>query len=114
MRINEDTLLEGHRAVLVPYGPQHVPRYHSWMQSEELQLLTASEPLTLQQEYDMQRSWREDQDSESPTLLIRLFGNVQNVDSYSGKNMEITQMPLAEVAFIRTVHSLCFLVSKIV
>uniref|UniRef100_A0A8C6UAH8 Alpha/beta-tubulin-N-acetyltransferase 9 n=1 Tax=Neogobius melanostomus TaxID=47308 RepID=A0A8C6UAH8_9GOBI len=62
MRINEDTLLEGHRAVLVPYGPQHVPRYHSWMQSEELQLLTASEPLTLQQEYDMQRSWREDQD----------------------------------------------------
>lgn len=34
------------------------------MKSEELQRLTASEPLTLEQEYMMQRSWREDADSE--------------------------------------------------
>lgn len=34
------------------------------MKSEELQRLTASEPLTLEQEYAMQRSWREDADSE--------------------------------------------------
>ncbi|XP_012588590.1 PREDICTED: N-acetyltransferase 9 isoform X4 [Condylura cristata] len=33
------------------------------MKSEELQRLTASEPLTLEQEYAMQRSWREDVDS---------------------------------------------------
>nr|XP_046233095.1 N-acetyltransferase 9 isoform X3 [Scatophagus argus] len=32
------------------------------MKSPELQQLTASEPLTLEQEYDMQRSWREDDD----------------------------------------------------
>ncbi|XP_045046015.1 alpha/beta-tubulin-N-acetyltransferase 9 isoform X3 [Desmodus rotundus] len=32
------------------------------MKSEELQRLTASEPLTLEQEYAMQRSWREDAD----------------------------------------------------
>ncbi|XP_058417522.1 alpha/beta-tubulin-N-acetyltransferase 9 isoform X3 [Diceros bicornis minor] len=32
------------------------------MKSEELQRLTASEPLTLEQEYAMQHSWREDAD----------------------------------------------------
>ena len=36
------------------------------MKSEELQRLTASESLTLEQGYAMQRSWREDADSEKP------------------------------------------------
>ncbi|XP_078135155.1 alpha/beta-tubulin-N-acetyltransferase 9 [Sander vitreus] len=62
MKINENTLLEGLNAVLVPYNAEHVPRYHEWMKSPELQQLTASEPLTLEQEYDMQKSWREDDD----------------------------------------------------
>nr|XP_057923062.1 N-acetyltransferase 9 [Doryrhamphus excisus]XP_057923063.1 N-acetyltransferase 9 [Doryrhamphus excisus] len=62
MKINENTLLEGHQVILVPYNIEHVPRYHEWMKSTELQQLTASEPLTLEQEYDMQRSWRDDSD----------------------------------------------------
>ncbi|XP_028332856.1 alpha/beta-tubulin-N-acetyltransferase 9 isoform X2 [Gouania willdenowi] len=62
MRINENTLLEGHKVALVPYNENHVTRYHEWMKSPELQQLTASEPLTLEQEYDMQRSWRDDHD----------------------------------------------------
>ncbi|XP_072260048.1 alpha/beta-tubulin-N-acetyltransferase 9 [Pyxicephalus adspersus] len=62
MRVNEDTVLRGQRVMLVPYEPHHVIRYHEWMKSEELQKLTASEPLTLEQEYDMQHSWREDND----------------------------------------------------
>lgn len=64
MRLNQNTLLLGKKVVLVPYTSEHVPRYHEWMKSEELQRLTASEPLTLEQEYAMQRSWREDADSE--------------------------------------------------
>ncbi|KAH9492819.1 N-acetyltransferase 9 [Bulinus truncatus] len=37
-------------------------RYHKWMESEELQQLTASEPLTLDEEYNMQKNWRLDAD----------------------------------------------------
>ncbi|NXM27130.1 NAT9 acetyltransferase, partial [Oxyruncus cristatus] len=62
MKINQDTVLRGKKVALVPYTAAHVPRYHEWMQSEELQRLTASEPLSLEQEYEMQRSWREDAD----------------------------------------------------
>ncbi|XP_073540160.1 alpha/beta-tubulin-N-acetyltransferase 9 isoform X1 [Phyllobates terribilis] len=71
MRVNEDTVLRGHRVLLVPYEPHHVPRYHEWMKSEELQKLTASEPLTLDKEYDMQRSWREDSDKCTFIILDR-------------------------------------------
>lgn len=34
------------------------------MQNEELRKLTASEPLTLEQEYQMQESWMKDDDSK--------------------------------------------------
>ncbi|KFP79974.1 N-acetyltransferase 9, partial [Acanthisitta chloris] len=64
MKINQNTVLQGKKVTLVPYTAAHVPRYHEWMQSEELQRLTASEPLSLEQEYEMQRSWRDDTDSE--------------------------------------------------
>ncbi|XP_068161625.1 alpha/beta-tubulin-N-acetyltransferase 9 isoform X2 [Antennarius striatus] len=69
MKSNANTLLEGTGVVLVPYTEEHVPRYHEWMKSPELQQLTASEPLTLEQEYDMQRSWREDDDKCTFVIL---------------------------------------------
>ncbi|KAK2493087.1 hypothetical protein MC885_015698 [Smutsia gigantea] len=62
MRLNQNILLLGKKVVLVPFTSEHVPRYHEWMKSEELQRLTASEPLTLEQEYAMQQSWQEDAD----------------------------------------------------
>ncbi|KAG8446332.1 hypothetical protein GDO86_013968 [Hymenochirus boettgeri] len=72
MRGNQDTTLRGQQVLLVPYEPHHVPRYHEWMKSPELQILTASEPLTLEQEYDMQRSWREDLDKCTFIILDAL------------------------------------------
>ncbi|XP_063447457.1 N-acetyltransferase 9-like protein [Mytilus trossulus] len=61
MRKNQNVKIKGEKVTLIPYEALHVPKYHSWMQSEELQELTASEPLSLEEEYDMQRSWREDE-----------------------------------------------------
>lgn len=68
MKINAKTTLSSRgddnnpQILLVPYTSQHVPTYHAWMQSPELRELTASEPLTLEEEFEMQRKWREDGD----------------------------------------------------
>lgn len=43
------------------------------MKSEDLQKLTASEPLTLEEEYDMQKSWCEDDDSECKLYIVNYF-----------------------------------------
>ncbi|KAJ8038082.1 N-acetyltransferase 9 [Holothuria leucospilota] len=68
MKINENCSITGKRVILVPYKRHHVLRYHEWMKSAELQELTASEPLTLDQEYEMQISWHEDE--EKLTFII--------------------------------------------
>lgn len=49
---------------MVPYKAEHVPKYHEWMKSPFLQEMTASEPLTLEEEYAMQKSWHEDEESK--------------------------------------------------
>ncbi|KAL7128530.1 hypothetical protein ABFS83_13G002300 [Erythranthe nasuta] len=54
------TSLEGEKVILVPYMKEHVPNYHLWMQDPAILQATASEPLTLDQEYDMQISWFQD------------------------------------------------------
>lgn len=71
MRINACSCVHTSRLLLVPYEPRHVPRYHAWMQSAELRRLTASEALSLEEEYDMQRAWREDSDKLTFILLDR-------------------------------------------
>jgi RimJ/RimL family protein N-acetyltransferase len=62
MRLNNQEQLVGSRCLLVPYCEKHVPKYHDWMSDPELLKATASEPLTLEQEFEMQKTWREDPD----------------------------------------------------
>ncbi|GJJ76036.1 hypothetical protein EMPS_08395 [Entomortierella parvispora] len=72
MRANERIALVGHKCVLVPYLKSHVEHYNKWMQSPELLEMTASEPLTLEEEYEMQESWRVD---ENKCTFIILANN---------------------------------------
>ncbi|KAI1214648.1 GNAT domain-containing protein [Annulohypoxylon truncatum] len=58
MRVNQEVAVCGNSIILVPYEKHHVPTYHQWMEDEKLRQATASEPLTLNQEYEMQESWR--------------------------------------------------------
>ncbi|KAL3285091.1 hypothetical protein HHI36_019215 [Cryptolaemus montrouzieri] len=79
MRLNEDTKIIGNSVILVPYMQKHVPKYHAWMQSEDLRKLTASEPLTLEEEYAMQRSWLLDEDKCTFIILDKeIFTNTNN------------------------------------
>ncbi|KAI9289968.1 GNAT domain-containing protein [Umbelopsis sp. AD052] len=71
MRQNENLVLIGPKAILVPYKPEHVLVYHEWMKSPFLQEMTASEPLTLQEEYDMQQSWHLD-DNKCTFIILAL------------------------------------------
>lgn len=52
--------LEGEKAILVPYMVGHVAKYHEWMKDPSLLQATASEPLSLDEEYQMQISWTQD------------------------------------------------------
>ncbi|XP_026726353.1 N-acetyltransferase 9 isoform X1 [Trichoplusia ni] len=81
MKLNSNTKIVGRNVILVPYREYHVPRYHEWMKSEDLQKLTASEPLTLEEEYDMQKSWCEDDDKCTFIILDKHTYNKENSET---------------------------------
>ncbi|KAL0069310.1 hypothetical protein AAF712_003675 [Marasmius tenuissimus] len=94
MRANKNTVLIGEKVVLVPYETEHVPKYHEWMQDEETRLLTASEPLSLEEEFEMQRKWREDEDK----LTFIILAKTSDVQSASGQvshqDPQIVNLPM--------------------
>ena len=62
------------KCILVPYRPQHVVPYHTWMSPQndggiDLLQATASEPLSLEEEYEMQQSWYLD-DSKCTFIIL--------------------------------------------
>ncbi|XP_055379831.1 alpha/beta-tubulin-N-acetyltransferase 9 isoform X1 [Condylostylus longicornis] len=71
MKLNENVKIIGRKVLLIPYEEKHVEKYHNWMKSAELQILTASEPLSLEEEYAMQKSWRNDEDKCTFLILSK-------------------------------------------
>lgn len=62
MRLNENVVVYGRKVVLLPYLSEHVPLYHRWMSCPELLHMTESEKLSLEEEYESMRLWRNDPD----------------------------------------------------
>ena len=46
-------------------------RYHKWMKNEEIQELTASLPLSIDEEYEMQQTWLNDKDKCTFIILSK-------------------------------------------
>ncbi|KAL3487566.1 GNAT domain-containing protein [Aspergillus germanicus] len=86
MLLNATTAISTSKVLLVPYSKWHVPRYHEWMKDEEIQEATASEPLTLEEEYAMQQSWRADADKL--TFIVCLPQAVQAATNNNDKESE--------------------------
>jgi len=63
MKLEESLRLTGNKVVLVPYKKIHVPKYHEWMGDDEILRLTGSERLSLEEEFEMQLKWAQDEDS---------------------------------------------------
>ncbi|KAL7566096.1 hypothetical protein ACA910_003871 [Epithemia clementina (nom. ined.)] len=68
MKQNYETCIVGQVCTLVPYRPCHVERYHEWMQNVDLLEATGSEPLSLEEEYEMQNTWR--LDNQKCTFIV--------------------------------------------
>uniref|UniRef100_A0A915K343 N-acetyltransferase domain-containing protein n=1 Tax=Romanomermis culicivorax TaxID=13658 RepID=A0A915K343_ROMCU len=71
MKENQSICLTGTNVVLVPYRDYHVPQYHAWMSDPEIREATGSEPLTLSEEYEMQKRWAVDQDKCTFIILSK-------------------------------------------
>ena len=75
MRANANLVIVGDKTKLVPYREEHVPRYHAWMADPAILEATASEPLSLEQEFDMQKTWRDDEDKCTFIVLDKAYPN---------------------------------------
>ncbi|KAH9920553.1 acyl-CoA N-acyltransferase [Epithele typhae] len=110
MKANEKTMIVHPDVVLVPYMKEHVEvlllvyvlsalrftgpqKYHEWMSDPELRELTASEPLTLEEEYEMQRKWRDDDDK----LTFIVLAGAGATATQPGPGLATTQPMVGDV-----------------
>ncbi|CAH1400506.1 unnamed protein product [Nezara viridula] len=112
MKLNSEIQIIGTKIILVPYRKKHVEKYHDWMESEELRKQTASERLSLEEEYEMQQTWLNDEEKctfivldkklmeESNNEIVSMIGDANLYIRKDGENVigEIGLM-IAEPSF---------------
>jgi RimJ/RimL family protein N-acetyltransferase len=92
MRLNETVAIVTNRLTLVAYRREHVPRYHEWMQNAELRQLTASDELTLEEEFDNQRSWHLDENKLTFIVLLSSTDTSSEASMIGDVNLHINGM----------------------
>jgi RimJ/RimL family protein N-acetyltransferase len=68
--MKQNKIFQFEKLFFVPYTRMHVQKYHEWMSDPELLNATASEPLTLEEEYLNQISWAHDKDKYTFILEV--------------------------------------------
>lgn len=62
-------------------GPEHVAKYHEWMTDPDLLEATDSEPLSMEEEVEMQQSWRDD--PNKCTFIVHATSSCKyDIDTY--------------------------------
>lgn len=79
--------------MLVPYRPEHLPNYHEWMQDPDLLEATASEALTMDDEIQMQREWRDDEKKCTFIILARDLMDTASTNEHNSDNSIIPPPP---------------------
>ena len=92
MRKNYGTVLVGKRAVLVPYRKEHVDIYHEWMKSDFLLEMTGSEPLSFEEELEMQESWKND-DAKCTFIILNKADCEQYLSASDADLKEVIKLP---------------------
>ena len=92
MRKNYGTVLVGKRAVLVPYRKEHVEIYHEWMKSDFLLEMTGSEPLSFEEELEMQESWKND-DEKCTFIILNRADCEQYLSVSDADSKEVIELP---------------------
>ena len=60
--MKHNLIITGAKVQLVPYKAKFVNKYHGWMKDPYILEMTASEPLSIEEEYEMQEAWENDPD----------------------------------------------------
>ncbi|KAM0523221.1 hypothetical protein ACHAPE_001715 [Trichoderma viride] len=82
MKVNEKIASSTSKVLLVPYEAHQVLTYHGWMQNPAIQEATASEPMTLEEEYENQQSWRTSHDKLTFIICEPLTGEQRSDDAW--------------------------------